>query len=114
MDETAEGLQNVISGEWDYDPRLEEWSYFFSDGGSGNWRITCSPECWSMAEGLWSARISEVTEDGDDLFGGKSIPLSFPRHYVGNEVKSSRAPAFRGRQHFSPMQDYQLIPYLCR
>ena len=35
MDEDYE-KDDIVTGEWDFDPYLGEWNYFFSDGKDGH------------------------------------------------------------------------------
>ena len=93
MDEDLE-KDEVIPGEWLYDPCMEEWNYYFSDGKDGHWRITCSPYVWSLSDYcIWNARIVELNDDWDDIYMGKEIPLAFPRHFMGGEEEDLKIAA---------------------
>lgn len=75
-------------------PYLGEWNYYFSDGKDGHWRITCSPDVWSLSDYcVWNAKIIELNDDWDDIYMGKELPLAFPRHYLGGEEENLKNAA---------------------
>lgn len=77
-----------------FDPYLGEWNYYFSDGKDGHWRITCSPDVWSLSDYcVWNAKIIELNDDWDDIYLGKELPLAFPRHYLGGEEENLKNAA---------------------
>ncbi len=93
MDEDFE-KDDIVPGEWDFDPYLGEWNYYFLDGKDGHWRITCSPDVWSLSDYcIWNAKIIELNDDWEDIYIGKEIPLAFPRHYIGGEEEDLKVAA---------------------
>ena len=68
MDEELE-KEEIVLCEWLYDPCMEEWNYYFSDGSDRHWRITCWPDVWSLSDYcMWNARIIELNDDWDDIY----------------------------------------------
>ena len=95
--------EEIVPDEWNFDPYLGEWNYYFSDGKDGHWRITCSSDVWSLSDYcIWNAKTFELNEDWEDVYMGKEIPLAFPRHYIGGEEEDLKVAALAKASELFP------------